>query len=77
MPLGYGKTDGIDKTDGIGKTLAKRASGDLDSRSVVRLRVARRDAIHLLGTSQELYLRLVIVCLPLPRKFFRSSMLTA
>ena len=36
------------ETDGIGETLAERASGDLNTRSVVSFGVARGDAVDLL-----------------------------
>jgi hypothetical protein len=42
--LGHGKTNGI------GETLAKRAGGDLDTGSVVGLRVTRGDRVDLLDT---------------------------
>lgn len=39
---------GDSETDGIGKTLAERASGDFNARSIVGLGVSRSDAVNLL-----------------------------
>jgi hypothetical protein len=65
------------QTDSVREALAERASSDLYSGSSLRLRMARRDTIYLLGTSQGLCSKLTIVYPLLTRKLFRSSMLTA
>jgi len=38
---------GTRKTDRIGETLAERAGGDLNARSIVCFRVAGSDAVHM------------------------------
>jgi hypothetical protein len=47
---GIGLSNG--ETDGVGKSLAKRASGDLDSRGVMGFRMSWRNAIQRLDGSQ-------------------------
>ena len=37
------------KTDGVGETLTKRSSGDLNTGGIMSFRVARCDAVNLLG----------------------------
>jgi hypothetical protein len=43
---------GNGETDGIGETLAERASGDLDTRGIMRFRVTGADAVDLLYMCQ-------------------------
>lgn len=62
------------KTDGVGETLAERTSGDLNTGSVVSLRVTGGDGVDLLLLSD--FARFAHSHVLRTRKFFRSSMLT-